>query len=442
MLRSVLVLFTGTLYTQILSLLTGLIVIKMLSLEEYGVYAVIASFINIIITPLSRFFSLAIKRYIPLYRKEGNARGIKGLINLAFWYVMVFTGLFTILLILFASPILKNVLKIDTSYTGIYILYIMGLLPMTLSPLFSAILLGFEKFREYTYSVNLFPNGGRFIYTLLWWLLLPLKMVGAITGIILKNTINLVLALWYLRSELRSLHKVRASYNVREWVLFSLPYSLKFLVNYASQNIGVILLGNMKTVSDAGIFRIANFLVMAIYGLSTSFSGVVLPRLSRAISEDKSHVESIINRASFQNFAITSALILIAAVAAKPFLMILGEEYTSSYKVILILSFMLLFESWSFPWQDMLVASRRTDWILISHIFASISSIISSFFLIRYMGISGAAAGIVVESIVAFAFRLYWMRKLGIKMKVMLDSRIIMIFLLISSIMFLLLTLS
>jgi len=411
MLKSVFMLFSGNIYGQVLSFLIGLIIIRMLSVEDYGAYTILVGFVNILVIPASRLFSIALKRYVPVYRRQGESGKIKGLVISAIIYVLGFSAIVMAILFLLSGWILKDVLKIGFSYRLLFFIYVLGIPIMTLPAVFFNLLLGYEKFREYTVSVNILPNSFRLIYVLLWWIALPAKAVGAITSLIAKNAVNLISAIWYLGEEFEELKYVKPVFHLKEWVLFSLPYSLRFFISYLAQNIGVILLGNFHKVTDAGIFRASSFLVMAVQGLTMAFSGVVLPKLAREIGEGSGREIGIVKTATFQNVAITSSMIMVFVVGGAYFLRILGPEYVKGFPVLLII--MLLLESWSYTWQDYIIAKGRTDLILLNQTVASFFSILGSFIFIKMFGLTGAAVAFVFESTVNYLLRYLWAWRLS-----------------------------
>lgn len=429
MIKKVFVLFGGSLHSQIFSFISGLIVIKMLSLEQYGVFAILTTFISIITIPASRFFSLSIKRFVPMYIKRKQIEYLHGLIKVSLFYSIFLSLIFSLILILSSNFIVINLLKLDEKYLWAFILYSTSIIVFSLYTVFSNLLLGLEKFYKYTYSVNIIPNSLRLIYLLTWWIFLPYKLLGAITSIIIKNISTSLISLWFLKDELYIIKNSRPRYKLKEWVYFSFPYFMKYFVNYIAQNISVIFLGNFKNVISAGIFRIANFPITAILNLSIAFSGVILPKISGEVAvKNYKNIELILRKATVRNFTITSILIITTLILSKFFLIYLGKEYLKAYPIIVIMSYMLVLESWSYLCQDVIIAYGKTTWILITHIFASFISIYASYILIPEFGLTGAAIAIVLESLIAFIFRLAWVIKLGIDIRSVINAYTLLLF--------------
>ncbi len=426
MLKSVLIIFSGNIYGNFLSMLTGLVVIKMLSVEEYGAYTIIVGFVNILITPISRLFSIAIRRFIPIYRGSSEFGMIKGLLITSTIYVILISSISTLLLVILHEWILSDVLNISLSYRDIFLIYVLGIFLINTPAVVSNALLGYEKFREYTISVSFLPNSGRFIYTLIWWIFLPAKDIGVITGLLAKGGINLISSLHYLKNEIAKLKEVKTKLELRKWILFSLPYSLRFLISYTANNIGVILLGKFHGVTEAGVFRASNFLIMIVQSLTGAFSSATLPKLSMEIHRGTGYENEIVRKASFQNTLITSIMILILIVLGEHLLKFLGNEYVRGFSVLLIMSIMLLLESWSNAWQDYIIARGKTELILLNQTVSSIFSITGSVILVKMFALNGIAVALVLEAFVNFILRYFWLKRLS-KSK-FIDFRTFLIF--------------
>ncbi len=426
MIRNVLVLFSGNVFTQILSFLSGLIVIRMLTVQQYGEYSTITGFVNMITLPLAGFFSLAIRRYLPIYTREGRHDLTSGLIRLSLMYA---AGLSTVLLLIFlmggdwiSSRVLRGVHRE-------YLLLYAALVPLMVfnSPL-SATMLGLERFRAYTLAVNIMPNSFRFLHLVLWWLLIPFKMLGAILSLITKSASTLMATLYLLRKDLGALLSEKPSYRVGEWVRFSLPNALRFVVSYTAQNIGVILLGTTRHLSDAGIFRASSILVMGVHNITLAFSSALLPRLSREVVSGGG-VDTT-GRVSFMNLSAASLMIFPFILAGEWILGFLGPDYIRGYPVLLIMSLMLLMEAWTSAWQGYIIARGRTDLNLITYSISSTTSILASYLLIRSMGLYGAAWALVIESSLNALFRGMWMLRISGKLPI--DIRQVLLILLMT----------
>ncbi len=409
MIRNVLVLFSGNIATQILSFLSGLIVIKMLTVQQYGEYSTITSFVNMMVLPLAGFFSLALRRYIPLYMKQEEYSLISGLIRTSLLYALTLAILFPSAIFIFSGWIAERILHIgNPGYVQLYAVVVPILI--LASPI-SALMLGLEKFREYTYAVNVFPNTARLIHLIVWWALLPYQMAGALLSFLTKSFTNLLLSFRFVRGELFHFTSIGPRYRIKEWVRFSLPNAFRFIVSYTAQNIGVVLLGSLKTHTDAGIFRASSILVMGVHSLTLAFSSVLLPRLSREIASGDG-IDTT-KKVSLMNLLGASVVMVPFILLGNVILGLLGEDYVRGYPVLLIMSIMLLLEAWTSAWQGYITARGRTELNLITYSLSSTSSIIASYFLIKWVGIYGAAWAIVVESVINTSMRGIWIGRLS-----------------------------
>ncbi|MFZ8846146.1 MAG: oligosaccharide flippase family protein, partial [Candidatus Hydrothermia bacterium] len=67
MLGNVFIVFSSYLISQILNFVSGIMVIKMVSPEDFGRYSVATNFINLIVIPLSGFLTAGLRRYTAYY---------------------------------------------------------------------------------------------------------------------------------------------------------------------------------------------------------------------------------------------------------------------------------------------------------------------------------------------------------------------------------------
>ncbi len=408
MFRKILFLFSGNVFTMISSFAISLIVVRMVSVDEYGKYATISGFMNMSVLPLAGLFSLALRRYIPYYMEREQYSKLKGLIDVSLKYALLLSILSTFLFIMLSDRISK-LLGINDDF--LIVLYATVIPTMVFANPIMAMLLGFERFKEYSIISSIVPNSLRIVYLLIWWMFLPAKLVGIITSISVKNLVTIVLSIFLLRKRLDA--KFPAEYELWDWLKFSFPNVLRFAFSFASQNISVVLLGSLNSVSSAAVFKVSYLIVQGIHGITLAFSTVALASFSRKLGTYEEI--KLVKDTSFRNVLTISVFLVFIVLFGKYVLSIFGSEYVMGYGIVLILSIILVLEALSTSWQVLIVSRGKTHFTLMIHIISSSISIVASYFLITYYGILGASMAMVSESFANVLFRYLFVRKLGAK---------------------------
>lgn len=362
----------------------------MVSAEDFGIYSVAVNYINIYVVILSGILTSTLRRFIAYYRGSKENEKISGIMRISLIYglILSFILMFYFLIL---SDIISRIFLNSSSYSKFLFFYSFSIPFTILSSYFSSYLLGFEKYKEFSNSNNIFPNVSRLIFLLFWWIFLPFKEIGITLSLVFKSFTNFISSLFYLKNEFKFL-KYNPKYEFKKWFKFSFPSFLRYSFSYLADNVGIVVLGSLKDSLSAGIYRASNFIISILWNLNIAFSSTLLPRITKLIAQNS----EILALKTLRKFFILNTLIvyLIAIFLiffGKFILFLLGKDYVLGYNVLIILSFQVLIGTFSSPFEIYLEAKGRTDLTLINYIIYSFSTILFLFIFTKLYSKEGTA---------------------------------------------------
>ncbi len=397
--------FSSNILSQILNFISGIIVIKMVSTQDFGNYSVAVNYVNIYVVILSGFLTSTSRRFIAYYRGSNENEKISGIIRVSLIYGLILSVVLMSYFLFFSDIISKSFLN-SSSYSKFLFFYSFSIPFMIFSSYFSSYLLGFEKYTEFSNSNNIFPNVFRLIFLLFWWIFLPFKEIGITLSLVFKSFINFIFSLFYLKNEFKFL-KYNPKYEFKNWFKFSFPSFLRYVFSYLADNIGIIVLGSLKDNLSAGIYRGSNFIISILWNLNIAFSSTLFPRITKLIAQNY----DILALKTLRKFFILNTLIVYFIVVfliffGKFVLSLLGKDYVLGYNVLIILSFQVLIGAFFSPFEIYLEAKGRTDLNLINYIVYSFSTILFLFIFTKIYSKEGTALAYLFSIIILSISRL------------------------------------
>ncbi len=227
------------------------------------------------------------------------------------------------------------------------------------------------------------------------------------------NIINFILIMKNVRVKL-TLKKSMLSHIKPIMILFASAIAAQIYVNS-----DVLILGLIKGDSEVGIYSAASKVYNLVRGLFSAVIAVVTPRLifnknNRSHEEFKSFLYSITD--------IFIALLVPAAcgvflLSNDIVLLLSGEAFEAATAPLCILSVSLFFSCFgAFFASTVLLICFKEHVMLIATIVGAIVNLVLNFFIIPYLGYTGAAFTTLISEIAAFYIQFLYSKKLsGIK---------------------------
>lgn len=175
-----------------------------------------------------------------------------------------------------------------------------------------------------------------------------------------------------------------------------------------------IMLGTMVSMKQVGYYENAEKFINLPVGFITAFGTVMMPRISSLLSYDNAEKIDEYNELSFKYFsiiiiAISFGLIGISNILAPVFY---GKDFTYSGRLMTILSFSLVFITWSNIIRTQYLIPKKNDKpYVISTIAGAVVNIIINYTFIPVWGSAGAAVGTVCAEASVFIFQMFFIRK-------------------------------
>jgi O-antigen/teichoic acid export membrane protein len=207
-----------------------------------------------------------------------------------------------------------------------------------------------------------------------------------------------VLAAYFLRKLYPPLfdRSVKPKYETKELIVVSVPMSVQRVTQYTNNWTGVIVLAQFATASSVGIyqaaFRTATLGTLVRYAFNGIFSPIISNLYSREQFDDLRRLYKDVTRWTFTGaLALFMPVILLAEQALRAFG---GEEFTSGWSALIILSGAQLFSTFVGPSPRMLAMTDNQNVVLIASLTGAITGVVATIALSPVFGIVGAAIGV------------------------------------------------
>lgn len=399
--------YVSIVISTLIQLLYTPLLIRKLGQSEYGLYSLVVSIIGYL-TIMDLGFGNAIVVYTAKYRvqkKLEEEKKLHGMFNLVFKVI----GVIALLLSLILYLNINNIFGSKMTSLELYKMHIM-LLILSFNlfitfyfNIYSSIITAYERFT--------FQKIIAILSTLLKpMLMIPLLLLGyksialslvvtfANIFVIISNYIyckcNLKINIRYSGFD-KKLFKAILSYSI--WIFISI------IVDKANWSIDNFVLGAISGTFSVSIYAIASTINQLFISLSTAISGVLLPKMSKLISQNTSKeilTNEMIKVGRIQYYIIflmCSGLVLFG----KQFITIwAGEQYIESYYVALLLIIPLCFPLIQNLGLSIMQAMNKYKFKAISTFIMAIVNVIISIFLAKKWGAIGAAAGTTIALVI------------------------------------------
>lgn len=276
----------GNIASRAISFFTGIVAARILTDIEFGGFGAVQTAVTTAGTLATLALGLAATRYVARFRNESSARAA----DIARLILLVSTVSTFVIGICFLGgiPWLAQRVMVQPSIEEPLragVLYMAGVVGFGVA---SGVLLGYERYAA-TAVAAIVQNG----VILGGVVLLGPEM--RLTGVILAQALGFgaswLLALWFLRKELRGFSKERFRSTVRadlrELARFSVPHSLSALILTPAGSIAVVLLARSQPngYAELGYFTAGQRYYLLILFVGGFIGSALLPVLSRLSSD-------------------------------------------------------------------------------------------------------------------------------------------------------------
>ena len=179
--------------------------------------------------------------------------------------------------------------------------------------------------------------------------------------------------------------------------------------------IDVVMLGNMKTGTDVGVYSAAVRLSELFYFLPSIVAATLLPAIVRTNKVNKklfyNNIQALLDAMALYSIGAVVFLFLAAEFLVAT---LFGAEFLMSATILQIHAFAIFFVAAGTVRDKVLIAEDRIKFIMVSTFFGAIINIVLNYYLIqRYSGLGAAVATVVSYGFSGYLACVFWRPTLG-----------------------------
>jgi O-antigen/teichoic acid export membrane protein len=395
------IVYGGKLFLSLARLVTLILLARLLSAGQYGLYSVALSVANIAVALAILGLDTALVRYIAIANSRKDEAGLWGSLQVGIGLsilLSVFTG---ICLFALAYPIATQVF--DQPELVPLLQLVSVIVPvLVLSDVLAGATRGFKKMHYMVMAQHIVQP----LIRLLLIILLSVTGVNAMWAIItfgLADGLASILLLYFLNKHFSLQRPLRVSRgDIRQILGFSLPLWFAELMVTFRGNIQTILLGSLSSIVNVGIFGVVNQINLVGQMLYTSVTSAARPMIAelhdRGEQDQLGHLyQTTTNWVMMVNLPV----FLIMVLYPTPILSLFGKSFIVGSNALVILALANLVNIGTGMCGAILEMTGYTKLKLLNTLIRVASSISINFALIPKLGLIGAAiAALSVEIIV------------------------------------------
>jgi len=362
------ILFAGNMFASFGNYLYHLLMGRMLGPTNYGVLASLISLTYLFNIPIGTL-SLVVVKYI------SELRGKKELDKIAYFYSwlnnkLILYGFAGFFLLIIASPLFVSFLHLD-SILPLLLMIVCSLIAVFLS-VNNATLQGFLCFGWM--SVLGIIQAILKVGTAVLLVLAGLKVLGAVSSILVASLIGLVLACLLVKRLLKK-REIKEKISTQEIFKYAVPVFFSNLAFTSLYTSDIVLVKHFLFAQEAGFYAALAVLGKIIFFASSPIIMVMFPMVSERHANGKKY-HSLLNLSFVLVFLITLGIGLIYFLFPELMVNILyGAEYLPAASYLVFFAIFLGLYSFSFLFTNFFLSIRKTK-IVILPVLAAIAQIV------------------------------------------------------------------
>lgn len=399
--------YVSIIVTTIIQLIYAPFLIRKLGQSEYGLYSLVQSIIGYL-TVLDLGFGNAIIVYTAKYRaqkKYDEEKKLHGMFFLIFCIIGIVAAILGLVLYFNVNNLFEKTMTFEELRKAKIMMIILTFNLAITFPfsIYSSIISAYEKF---TYQKLL-----SIISTILKPLIMiPLLLFGykAITMSIVITAVNMIVLLsnyLYCKNKL----DIKIKFHGFDKVLFKTIFTYSFfiflsvIVDKVNWSVDQFVLGAVSGTIAVSVYSVASQINTLFINLSTAISGVLLPKMSKMVSENATSDEltnEFIKVGRIQWLIIFLAISGLVLFGKEFIIWWAGDDYLMSYYVAIILTIPISLPLIQNLGISIMQAKNKFKFKAIATSVMAIVNVIISIFLAKKYGPVGSAAGTAISLIV------------------------------------------
>ena len=372
-------------FIQILfQFLVPIILIRILSQTDYGIYQKVLFFTALAI-PLFKFhFTASLYYFFPISKKSNQ---LNEFISQTYYQLLVIC-IFGSIIILISFFFLESYFEDKIFYRYIY--QILAIIFFTVC---SSILENIFILEKKSKLVVIVTSADKFLRTSLLLVIISIYQTIelALLALIIHGFLRfLFLTIYLFKNYKLNILLIKISNLKTQWN-YVMPMGLGLFIGVLGKNADKLILVWLLTNSDFALYTIGNLSIPLIATVYISIGNVIMPELAKySLNKDLDKSLMLWKSMIIKNSIITIPVIFFFIIQAKEiFIVLFTNSYVDSANVFRIIVLTLLIQMLGYGY--VLRAFGKTKKILIAKIYRTTLSLLVGYFLIKNFGIIGAA---------------------------------------------------
>lgn len=407
MIKDTSVIFTGNAVSLAFGTVFTILAARFLGPENWGIVAAVIGFVGILVAFGDLGLSSGLFRFVSRLRSQGKKATARRMQNVIFSLRLVSGLILAAALVLFAPWVSRIVFKVDEPLLAIF-----GALG-----LFGSLLIDFQitsfqaKLRWHTAATFItLSNIIRVIFFLALALLSKLTIVSVVVAFFASPLLAFLLSLYWEKPELKLGKRWQEVF--REVAGFSSWMGINRVVGATTSRLNTLLLLQLATSFETGIFAAANQLANSIPIFIGSFATVIAPRFA---SYEGENLKKFFTKAIFLS-VIISVGIAFGILLARPVISLFGAQYEASIAVFRGLLLALIPFALATPAVNVLIYSFHKPKVIALLSLVQLPLVfLGNIYLIPRLGVLGPVwvigAWNLSTLVVAYSFSWYYMTR-------------------------------
>lgn len=400
------ILLGGQLFAFAGRFITGIVLARFLGAQEYGLYNLTLTALEIIAGLASCGFAMTLVRYIPIFVSRQDKNRLWGLLQIGLGIPALLSMLLGVGLYLGANIISEELFN-EPEFAPLLQLISPVIIFYTLVDMIAAATRGFKNMHYTVIAQNIVLSIVK-IGLILALAVFGMNVTRAVTATTITEVIVCGLLLFFLNKQFPLKPPLpKARYEIGEVMRFSLPNYMANLVITFSGNIRTLLLGTFYSIADVGVFAVArqiNLLSDMFHSSLVSVSQPIVAELSNR--GDKEQLKRYYHTMSRWSFALNFPMFLIVILFPGAIISIFGQSFTQGIVVLSILAWAGLINTGTGICGVLLDMSGNTQLRLLNTITSVVATIGLSLALVPTWGLMGAAIASLSAAIIINLLRL------------------------------------
>jgi len=382
----------GDIFFKLISYLTIWIVIRMIGPSQYGLYLLAWAIIMFASIFASAGFPAGLIKFVAQFYGVGDKARVKGII-LFTQQIAATLSFFLILFLYFSAGLLETWVFKKPGFSSALRQLSISLPFITCTLLLLASIQGLQIIKYRIYVEKLLQPAG-FLLLVILFLTLGYNLEGLIWAKVISTFIGFITALYFLNRIFPLWkNKIRAVYEKRQIIVFSLPLILAVFLNYIVLYTDVIMLGYFKSTQEVGIYGVIARIVPLIILPLTSFEIIFSPMVADFYNKGELiHLENLHKLITKWICTFSLPIFWLILLFAKPLLNLLfGPLFIKAQIPLIILAIGLLSRSLVGISGYIILMTGHQNISLMNNILLFVLNTSLNYILIPPYGIYGAA---------------------------------------------------